>query len=169
MAATNAPAASKPAREKITIHSDGLYQLDLVNRVTTYQYHVSVTGQQWKMTCEWLMANLPQNGEHITNIVAQTNVVGDFFDEKNQRWHVTGDKGVYAFHVQNGVTNETVTLTGHPPRIEEGPNTNTMTGDVIIYNMMTKLVTMSNVTSTFFPGTNSPAGTNSLGPNINTF
>lgn len=172
-AATNTPAASsatnapaRPAREKVTINSDVL-QADFAHRVTTYQDHVSVTGDQWKMTCEWLMANLPEHGEHITNIVAQTNVVGDFQDEKNQRWHVTGDLGVYAFHILNGVTNETVTLWGNPARIEEGPDTNTMVGNVIIYNLMTKFVTMSNVTSTFFTGTNSPTGTNSLGPNIN--
>lgn len=162
--ATNAPA--RLAREKVTINSDVL-QADFAHRVTTYRDHVSVTGDQWKMTCEWLMANLPEHGEHITNIVAQTNVVGDFQDEKNQRWHVTGDLGVYAFHILNGVTNETVTLWGNPARIEEGPDTNTMVGNVIIYNLMTKFVTMSNVTSTFFTGTNSPTGTNSLGPNIN--
>src|SRR5580698_5678374 len=92
---TNHPAAPRQ-REKITIHSEGPYQMDLNDRWVTYQDRVRVTDRQMVMTCEWLLANLPEHGEHITNIVAQTNVVGDFVDEKNQKWHVTGDKGVYA-------------------------------------------------------------------------
>jgi lipopolysaccharide export system protein LptA len=162
---TNHPAASH-TREKITIHSEGPYQMDLNNRWITYQDRVCVIDRQMVMTCEWLMANLPQPGEHITNIVAQTNVVGDFVDDKNQKWHVTGDKGVYAYHVQNGVTNETITLTGNPPEIEEGPATNTMTGDAIIYNLITKKVRIENPTSVFWYETNAPAGTNSLAPKI---
>jgi len=159
-AATNAPA--KPAGQKITIRSNEL-QLDLAQRVNIFQDDVSVTGDQWKMTCERLLANLPPNGEHVTNIVAETNVVADFYDEKKQRWHATGDKAVYSYHVQDGVTNELVWLFGNPPRIEEGPDTNMMTGNVIVYNVMTKVVTSTNVTSTFWAGTNSSAGLNPMG------
>ena len=161
---TNHPAAPRQ-REKITIHSEGPYQMDLNDRWVTYQDRVRVTDRQMVMTCGWLMANLPEHGEHLTNIVAQTNVVGDFVDDKNQKWHVTGDKGVYAWHVQDGVTNETITLTGNPPQIEEGEATNTMTGDAIIYNIVTKKVTITNPTSVFYQ-TNSPTGTNSLTPKI---
>ena len=32
--------------------------------------------------------------------------------------HATGDKAVYDYSVQNGVTNETVTLTGNPQQVE---------------------------------------------------
>jgi lipopolysaccharide export system protein LptA len=161
---TNHPAASRP-KEKITIHSDGAEHISLLGHWATYQDHVFVTGDRWKMTCEWLLANLPQTGGP-TNIVAETNVIGDFLDEKDQKWHVTGDKGVYAYHVVNGVTNETVTLTGHPPRVEEGADTNTMTGDVIIYDVIAKLVTVTNSTGVFWNnhsengalfGTNTPA------------
>jgi lipopolysaccharide export system protein LptA len=166
LAGTNQPAVSRPQKEKITIHSEGPYQMDLNNRWITYQDRVRVIDRQMVMTCEWLMANLPQPGEHITNIVAQTNVVGDFVDDKNQKWHVTGDRGVYAYHVQDGVTNETITLTGNPPEIEEGPDTNTMTGDAIIYNIVTKKVTIQNPTSVFWYQTNAPAGTNSMAPKI---
>jgi lipopolysaccharide transport protein LptA len=166
VAETNHPAASRPQRVKMTIHSDGPYQMDLNEHWVTYQDHVQVTEGQMTMKCEWLMANLPQGSEHITNIVAQTNVVGDFTDEKNQRWHVTGDKGVYAYHVKDGVTNETVTLTGNPPEIQEGQDTNTMTGDAIIYDLVTKKVTIPNPTSTFWHDTNSPTGTNSFAPKI---
>lgn len=166
MSETNHPAASRPPRVKMTIHSDGPYQMDLNGHWITYQDHVQVTEGQMTMKCEWLMANLPLGNEHITNIVAQTNVVGDFIDNKNQKWHATGDKGVYAYHVQDGVTNETVTLTGNPPEIQEGQETNTMTGDAIIYDLVTKKVTIPNPTSTFWHETNSPAGTNSFAPKI---
>lgn len=168
MGGTNHPAASRPQRVKMTIHSDGPYQMDLNEheRWVTYQDHVRVTEGQMTMKCEWLMANLPEDKEHITNIVAQTNVVADFIDNKNQKWHVTGDKGVYAYHVQDGVTNETVTLTGNPPEIQEGEETNTMTGDAIIYDLVTKKVTIPNPTSVFWHDTNSPAGTNSFAPKI---
>jgi lipopolysaccharide export system protein LptA len=164
-AETNHPAALRPAKEKITIHSDGAEHISLLGHWATYQDHVFVTGDRWKMTCEWLIANLPQTGGP-TNIVAETNVIGDFVDEKDQKWHVTGDKGVYAYHVVNGVTNETVTLTGHPPRVEEGADTNTMTGDVIIYDVIAKLVTVTNSTGVFWNnhsesgalfGTNTPS------------
>ena len=72
------------------------------------------------------MANMPQNGEHVTNIVAKTNVVIDFTDEKGQKSHATGRKGVYFYHVENGVTNETVTLTGTPeqePELDQAQET----------------------------------------------
>jgi lipopolysaccharide transport protein LptA len=166
MVETNHPAASRPPRVKMTIHSEGPYQMDLNDRWITYQDHVQVTEGQMTMKCEWLMANLPLGTEHITNIVAQTNVVGDFIDNKNRKWHATGDKGVYTYHVQDGVTNETVTLTGNPPEIQEGEETNTMTGDAIIYDLVTKKVTIPNPTSTFWHDTNSPAGTNSFAPKI---
>jgi lipopolysaccharide transport protein LptA len=165
-AETNHPAASRPQRVKMTIHSEGPYQMDLNDRWITYQDHVQVTEGQMTMKCDWLMANLPLGNEHITNIVAMTNVVGDFTDNKNRKWHATGDKGVYAYRVQDGVTNETVTLTGNPPEIQEGEETNTMTGDAIIYDLVTKKVTIPNPTSTFWHDTNSPVGTNSFGPKI---
>jgi lipopolysaccharide export system protein LptA len=166
MTKTNHPAVSRPQRVKMTIHSEGPYQMDLNGHWATYQDHVRVTEGQMVMTCEWLLANLPEHGEHITNIVAMTNVVGDFVDNKNRKWHVTGDKGVYAYHAENGVTNETVTLTGNPPEIQEGEDTNTMTGDAIIYDAVTKKVNIKNPTSVYWYETNSPAGTNSFAPKI---
>jgi len=161
-AKTNRPAAAGP-REKITIHSEGPFQMDLNAYWITYQDHVSVKGTGWKMTCEWLKSDLPLSGQP-TNIVAQTNVIGDFVDNKNRKWHATGDKGVYAFHVQDGVTNETVTLTGNPPEIQEGEETNTMSGDAIVYDVVTKKVNIKNPTSVFWYETNSATGTNLFAP-----
>ncbi len=56
----------------------------------------------------------PAAGRRAHNhIVAETNVVIDATDDKGQKMHATGEKTVYVFAVQNGVTNETVTLTGN--------------------------------------------------------
>ncbi len=66
-----------------------------------------------KLSCEWLAADLPQDGGHVDHIVAETNVVIDFADESGQTIHATGEKAVYVYEVQNGATNETVTLTGN--------------------------------------------------------
>ena len=65
-----------------------------------------------KLHCEWLVADLPQTGR-ISHIVAETNVVIDATDDKGQNMHATGDKAVYTYDVENGVTNEMVTLTGN--------------------------------------------------------
>lgn len=134
-AITNAPAGGRPAPEMILIESDGPFEADLNSHWITYQDHVCVSNAQMKLTCEWLRSNMPQNGEHVTNIVAETNVVIDIINE-GQMTRVTGDKGVYDYHVENGVTNETVTITGapgHPPRIQRGPDTTT--GDMFIYDL----------------------------------
>jgi hypothetical protein len=57
----------------------------------------------------------------------------DSTDNKGQTTHVTGDKAVYIYNVQNGVTNETVTLTGNPqPRVENAQGT--MAADVITWD-----------------------------------
>jgi lipopolysaccharide export system protein LptA len=64
--------------------------------------------------------------------VAETNVVIDFTDTKGQTNHATGDKAVYVYSEQGGVTNKTVTLTGNP-QIENAQGT--QAGDVIILDL----------------------------------
>jgi lipopolysaccharide export system protein LptA len=97
----------------------------------TYRGHVRVDDPQMKLTCEQLVAHLPQAGGHPSHIVAETNVVIDLTNEKGQTNHATGDKAVYLYNVQNGVTNETVTLTGNP-QMENAQGT--QAGDVIIWD-----------------------------------
>jgi lipopolysaccharide export system protein LptA len=88
------------------------------------------------LTCALLTADLPQSGGRVSHIVAETNVVIDVTDAKNQPMHATGDKAVYFYSVQNGVTNETITLTAltnNPqPRVEDTQGT--QTADVIIWD-----------------------------------
>ena len=85
-----------------------------------------------KLTCEKLVADLPQTGGHPNHIVAETNVVIDFTDDKGQTNHATGDQAVYLYSEQGGVTNKTVTLTGNP-QMENAQGT--QAGDVIILDL----------------------------------
>ena len=68
---------------------------DLTGHEAIYRGHVRVDDPQMKLTCEQLIADVPQSGGHVNHIVAETNVVIDFMDNKGQTNHATGDKAVY--------------------------------------------------------------------------
>ena len=126
------PAVPSPPRAPTLIDSDSA-DFDLNGHQAIYRGHVRVDDPQMKLTCAQLIADLPQSGGRPTHIVAETNVVIDFTDDKGQTNHATSDKAVYLYNVQNGVTNETVTLTGNPqPQVENAQGT--QAGDVIIWD-----------------------------------
>src|SRR5580692_188980 len=160
--APSRPGMPKLPRGPLDINADGPTVFDLNRRWATYTENVVVSDQQMKLTCEWIEANLPLNGVPITNILARTNVVMDFVDEKGQKTRATGDQAVYYFHVQNGVTNETVTLTANPPgKPEVTQGKDTMTGDAIIWDRTTDQVRVTgHFKGMLWPSTNSPAATN---------
>ena len=106
-AQTNAP--SQPT----LINSDSA-DFDLNARRAEYRGHVEVIDPKIKLDCDWLVVDLPAAGAHLNHVSAETNVVIDFLDEKGDKYHVTSDKAVYAYGVENAVTNETVTFTGSP-------------------------------------------------------
>lgn len=103
-------------------------------RQIIYSGKVRVDDPQMKLTCEQLTADFPQSGGHIDHLVAVTNVVMDAIDEKGQKTHATSDKTIYDYKVQNGVTNEIITLTGHA-RAENDQII--LYGEPIIYNRIT--------------------------------
>ena len=112
-AVTNTPAAlPKPPRGPTVIRSD-TWSISQTSHEMIYQGHVHVDDPDMKLISEWLAANLPEGGGHVSQIVAATNVVIDFADEKGRTNHATCDQAVYAYEVKGGVTNETVTLTGN--------------------------------------------------------
>jgi lipopolysaccharide export system protein LptA len=160
--ATNQPAA-RP-RGPIFIHSAGPAVVDMENHWVTYSDDVLVTNPEMKLTCEWAKADFPGDWGQATNVVAQTNVVVDYIDPKGQKGRALGDKAVYLFQIENGLTNETVTLTGdptnNPPAVEAGENfTNRQIGSQIVYDVRTGKVTFFQPSGIFFPG----AGTNGSG------
>jgi lipopolysaccharide transport protein LptA len=129
-AQTNVNAAPQPPRAPTIINSDRA-DFDLTARRAIYRGNVRVDDPQMKLTCEELTADLPQTGGHIDHMVALTNVVMDSVDEKGQTNHATSDKAVYVFNVVNGVTNETVTLTGNA-KVESAQGW--MTGEPIVWD-----------------------------------
>jgi len=130
LAQTNVAGAPKPPRTPTLIDSVTA-DFDLTARRAVYRGNVRVNDPQMKLTCEELTADLPQAGGHIDHLLALTNVVMDSVDEKGQTNHATSDKAVYIYNVVNGVTNETVTLTGNA-KVESTQGW--MTGEPIIWD-----------------------------------
>jgi lipopolysaccharide export system protein LptA len=132
---------------------------DLTARKATYHRRVRMDDPEIKLICENLTADLPQEGGRINHIVAETNVVIDFTDDKGQTMHATGDKMVYDYAVQNGATNETVTLTGNP-ELENAQGKST--GDVIVWDRARNHLDITNPKIVFHQNINgATADTNS--------
>jgi lipopolysaccharide export system protein LptA len=140
MAATAGPAAraqsatnAAPAPPRVTHIDSDSADFDGNGHTVTYRGHVRVSDPAMNLTCARLVADLPEAGGRPSRIVAETNVVIDSTDSKGQTTHVTGDQAVYIYNVQNGVTNETVTLTGNPqPQVKNAQGT--MAADVITWD-----------------------------------
>jgi lipopolysaccharide transport protein LptA len=124
-----------------TLISSASADFDLSGHEATYRGHVRVDDPQMKLACERLVADVPQAGGHVNHIVAETNVVIDFLDDKGHTNHATGDKAVYIYSESGSVTNETVTLTGNP-QMENAQGT--LTGDVIVWDRLNNHLTASN-------------------------
>ena len=156
---TNAPSPKPESpRGPTRIESDSV-DVDLTTREATYRGNVRVDDPEMKLNCEWLVADLPQSGGRINHIVAETNVVIDATDDKGQKMHATGEKAVYAYNVDNGVTNETITLTGHPVLSNaQGIST----GDVIVWDRANNHLEITNPKIVFHQNINEAiSGTNS--------
>jgi lipopolysaccharide export system protein LptA len=108
------PAAAKAKPHPPTAINSDSADFDLNIHQAIYRGHVLVVDPQVRMTCAWMLVDLPASGEHLNHVVAATNVVIDFVDQKGQTNHVTAAKAVYDYKVVNAVTNETVTFTGKP-------------------------------------------------------
>jgi lipopolysaccharide transport protein LptA len=128
-AQTNASTPTPP-RAPTLINSDRA-DFDITAREAFYYGNVRVDDPQMKLTCAKMTADLPQTGGHINRIVAETNVVIDSVDDKGQTNHATSDKAIYVYNVQNGVTNETVTLTGNA-KVENAQGW--LTGEPIVWD-----------------------------------
>ena len=115
LAQTNSPVSPKPERGPTLIDADRLeFKLESLDLV--YTGNVRVNDPQIQLTCELLTARFRTNGSQveIANIVAETNVVIDAIDWEGRTNHATADKLVYTYAVVDGVTNQTIELTGNP-------------------------------------------------------
>ncbi|HTB85809.1 MAG TPA: hypothetical protein VK742_19350 [Candidatus Sulfotelmatobacter sp.] len=150
-AACCAQAQTDPGTNRTTITSESGY-FDKNSRRMVYSTHVYVNDPRVQLWCERLTLDLPPQG-HPTNVVAETNVVIDFIDATNKTYHVTSDKAVYSFSVDNGKTNELVTFTGHegkPPAVKTAdgmiysePLVWDRTADVLHFNNYTTILNQS--------------------------
>jgi len=166
-AQTNAPGAPPAPRAPTLINSESA-DFDLNGHQGIYRRHVRVDDPQMKLTCERLVADVPPAGGRPNHIVAETNVVIDFTDEKGQTNHATSDRAVYVYSEQDGVTNDTVTLTGNP-QMENAQGT--QAGDVIVLDRANNKIHFDNPHMIFRQNlngatmnTNSPPAKTSLSP-----
>jgi lipopolysaccharide export system protein LptA len=172
-AQTNAP------DENLHILSDH-GSFDPIGHRAIYDGHVRVNHPEMKLTSEWLVADLPKPKNPDRHFVATTNVVIDLKatngmagvktepgkatngvaaakDDQIQNWHVTGDRADYKFHLQDTVTNETVTISGHAKAQSEKM---TVTGEPLVYDMMTRLFSGTDEEMTINDSALHPGGTN---------
>ncbi len=117
LAQTNLPATKvkAPAKPKAPteINSDAAdFHMNIHQAI--YRGHVVVVDPQVRMTCTWMLVDLPTGGDHLNHVLAVTNVVVDFVDQKGQTNHVTAAQAVYDYKVVGAMTNETVTFSGNP-------------------------------------------------------
>jgi lipopolysaccharide transport protein LptA len=137
----NAPMVKPPAHVLQTRISADRGEFDMAGRQVTYHGHVRVDDPEMKLTGEWLITDLPQAGEHVNHIVAETNVVIDFVDDKGQTNHATCDRTVYSYEVKDGTTNELIMLSGHA-KVENAEFV--MIGEPITLNLTTRKITADN-------------------------
>ena len=149
--------AAPPFLRVTDIYSDSA-DFDWLGHTATNRGNVRVIAPDAKLTCALLVADLPQSGGGLNHVVAETNVVLDAKDSNGKPIHATGDRAVYDYNVKNGVTNDTITLTGYPqPQvvIPEG----TIMADVIVWDLANKSY---HCTGNYHLTNSPPATTNEL-------
>lgn len=157
VASEPATAGAPGGRMPTTQISSDAADFDLNTRQAVYRGHVQVEDPQVKMTCERLAVDLPAAGARLNHVVAETNVVIDFRDEKGQTYHVTAARAVYAYNVEGSQTNETVTFTGSP-RVETAQAT--IESEPMIWDRMKNKFKFVNPRMISTEGINHMAGTN---------
>ena len=150
--------ATPPLLRITDIYSDSA-DFDWLGHTTTNRGNVRVIAPDMKLTCALLIADLPQSGGRLSHVVAETNVVLDAKDSNGQPIHATGDRAVYVYNVENGATNDTVTLTGNPQPQVAFPE-GTIVADVIVWDRAHKSYHWSGNYHFNANTNNVPAGTN---------
>jgi len=104
--------------------------LGIKTRTAVYRGNVRLDDPRLHLTCEYLFANIPEEGQ-VDRIVAETNVVIEMLDEKGLTNWAYADKAVYTYQAGESATNEIVELTGSP-RVEREEGI--LYGDTIIWD-----------------------------------
>ncbi len=138
-AATNEP-------PKLSIHSDHGGTFDMAHYRTIYHGHVTVDDLRMHLTSAWLAADLPHNNNPDRQVVAATNVVMTFIDDKGLTNHATSDRAVYHYHEAGAVTNATITLSGHAKLWTDKIN---LAGEPLVWDLVKQELSSTNWTTTF--------------------
>lgn len=117
---------------RIEIFSDSAEFLIETN-TAIYTGNVRAFYGETKLNCDVLTLHVPKGGERPDYMVADRNVIIDTKDKSGKPMHATGDKAVYTYKLENGVTNEVMVLSGDAfIRAENGSS---MAGDPIIWDL----------------------------------
>ena len=130
------PDAASVQRPPTEISSDS-FNYDHKSQIAVYIGNVVVKDPQMKLTCEIMTVKAPESGR-IDSIVAEQDVVIDAVVNQGRPVHATADKATYNYFVSDAVTNETITLTGHPNLKSENW---WGTGDVITWDRLHGAIT----------------------------
>lgn len=88
---------------------------NLKARTAIYMGDVRIKDPRMELSCEVLTVKLAtEGGGKFQNIIAETNVVIEFTDDKGQKIHGTGGKAIYTYNVTSTYTNDVMELHDNP-------------------------------------------------------
>lgn len=131
-----------PAASDTEIFSDH-FDYNRATGMAFYSGNVRVLDPGMHLQCLQITVKLPEGAETTNRgalpdrIVAETNVIVDYFSEKGEKTHATGDKMVFTQTVTSGnITNKVLELTGNPiiDMTDLKGQTTHATGDRATYN-----------------------------------
>jgi lipopolysaccharide export system protein LptA len=137
---TNPPPAAAPTNSPSAPPDEVVIEAATMRAVMTnkvmvamYRGNVRVNHPRWWTRSETLTCNIPVAGKRPESLILESNVFLFSLDAKNRTNTARGDRAVYAFKIVNGVTNETVVLTGKPAQVDTPDSTiesDQITGDL---------------------------------------
>ena len=127
-AQTNSPTNKMHIQAKTVSYDNNTHE-------TIFLGDVLVTDPKIKLRCERLAVIMPQKGERLSHLTAETNVVIDVVED-NQARHITSHKATYDYSVVNSVTNEVIMFTGLPTQkpLITMPDGSVMSSEPIIWD-----------------------------------
>ena len=140
-----------PAQKTIIESESGSF--DNATRLMVYLGNVRVTSPELHLKCERLVVGIPEKGQRLSRLTAETNVVIDYTDEaQHDAKHITSNLAVYDYRVVNSVTNWTVTFTGtpnNPPVVVDAMGT--IASETITWNGVTRKISFDGKYRTVLP------------------
>lgn len=131
-------------------------RFDFNTRSLVYTENVHVVDPRVDLTCEYMIAKFPTNGERrVESAVAETNVVA-LITTNDVTYRITAAKAIYTFQPIGVTTNQTLELVGFPPPVirwasdEQTPaKTNIFTARRILWDFIKNQITADDQHGTF--------------------